>query len=216
MGGSVNIAARFNDGETICLEGWTNFLSEMIVNTTTLSGDDSIVRRMLREVATSDHYAGPQPFRRNGYGIVVIDFVGHRIHSMQGYTSFGRRMASQLLDMEASRRTGRGFKAVLKPEAEGLLDAGRVSYVANGPDEIEPLVLDRRTGLELAESDYRPSPLRCGRSFPLVRIDTAPFLLIDHPEDTSLTSMKSDLAEVGFPMKATEGLNAMFREGSMP
>lgn len=216
MGGSINVAARFGNGETICLDGWTNFLPEMILNATTLSGDDTIVRRMLREAATEEGYAGPQPFRRSGYGIVVIDFVGQRIHSMQGYTSFSRIMASQLLDKQAGNRRDRPFEAVLSQDAAEMLDAGRISHVANGASEIEPVILDRESGLELAGSDYETWRSAHGSPFPTVSIDVAPFVLIDHPEDAPLTAMKADLAGVGFPMKAADGLNAMFREGRLP
>lgn len=228
MGGSIAIAARFNDGQTICVDGWTNFIPNMVMNAITLSGDDSIVRRTLLKAAEHENYDGPQPLRAHGYGIVVIDFVAREIHSMQGYTSFGHKMLSQLLDLNASGwrdAEGDAEKAITHPflpnkiylntlseEANGLLDAGRVHKVGINGEPCERETLDRERAVALLDEETRAFLEESGRSFIELLMDTAPFTVHEYPEGGSLSDMKARLRAVGFPMTKADGLNAIFKK----
>lgn len=211
MGGPIAIAARFNDGQAICVDGWTNFIPAMIMNGTTLSGDDSIVRRDLLKAATIPSYDGPQPFRANGYGIVVVDFVTLEIHSMQGYTNFRHKLAAQLLDQKKTGWTDGVYRNVLSEEAEGLLDAGRVRHVGSNGEPCEPVVLDRSSALAMNDERFLSMMTKGTYLYAELEIDTAPFTIIDHDEGTSLRPMKDRLRTTGFPLTIKEGLNAMLK-----
>lgn len=211
MGGSIAIAARFNDGQAICVDGWTNFIPNMIMNETTLSGDDSVVRETLLEVAGHENYAGPQPFRSRGYGIVVIDFQSREIHSKQGYTTFGDKFLNQLLDINASGWKDGVFVNVISDQMGSLLDAGRVMHVGSYDEPKEPVVLDRAAALVMLDRDHA-SFMRGGMTkYERLAIRTDPFAVIDHPEDGGLKAMKDRLSETGFPLDASQGLNGMLR-----
>lgn len=208
MGGYLNIAARFNNGETICVEGYTNFLTSMIINPTTLSGDDSIVRSSLMEVAHHKDFKGPCKFQKSGYGIVVIDFIGKSIHSLQGYTSFTEKSLIQLLDINATGWKGDVFEHKLNTDLEILLDMGKINILDYKDTPSQPLT--KETALALLQEDHKGFMDGTGRQFYFVRIDTDPFTVFDYDEDDSLTAMKVRLTSDGFPLNKTEGLNTMF------
>ena len=229
MGGSINIAARFNDGDAICVDGWTNFIPRMVMNETTLSGDDSVVRETLLETMRHDSYAGPQPFRASGYGIVVIDFVDRAIHSMQGYTGFGeRKILASFTDLNRTGWTGDeaarlksmmdfhengnmdGFEVHASEEGRSLMDAGRLRVVESAGKPIEPYVLDEKRFVELVKTDTARFLRNQERDMPIVEVDIATFKVFDYPEGGTLVDMKKHLAIAGFPLTKAEGLNAMF------
>ena len=212
MGGSIAIAARFNDGQAICIDGWTNFIPDMVMNATTLSGEDRVVRDTMLEAAAHPTYDGPQPFRAYGYGIVVIDFVAREIHSMQGYTNFTNKMLLQLIDMRKTGWQGMKYVNVLSAEGKGLLEAGRVTVTERNGKPCEPEKLTAETALKLLDADARATMNGATPSYAMLTIDTAPFTVIEYPEGGSLTAMKKRLAEVGFPMTKAEGLNAMLKK----
>ena len=228
MGGSINIATRFNDGDAICVDGWTNFIPRMVMNETTLSGDDRVVRETLLETLRHDSYAGPQPFRASGYGIVVIDFIGRAIHSMQGYTGFAeRKILASFTDLnrtgwkgdEVTRMksmmdfhnhgTMDGFEVHPSEEGRSLMEAGRLRIVESGGKEIEPYPLDEEKLVELVKRDTAQFLRNEPRDMPMVEVGVAPFQVFDYPEGGSLTDMKTHLRIVGFPLTKAEGLNAM-------
>lgn len=209
MGGSIAIAARFNDGQAVCVDGWTNFIPRMVMNATTLSGNDAVVREMLIEVAAHPSYAGVQPFRPRGYGIVVIDFVAREIHSRQGYTSFTDKTLNQLLDLGASGWKDGVFTNVLSAEADDLLEAGRVRQVAVDGAACNPVTLTRDMALAMLDADTRTFLQGGTRTYVELLIDTAPFTVHDHPEDASIAAMRMHLATTGFPLTRHDGLNAM-------
>lgn len=208
MGGSIAIAARFNDGETICLEGWTNYTPRMIINGDTLSGDDTTVRRILGEVMALPDFAGPQPFRAIGYGMIVVDFVARQIHSLQGYTSFDHKMLLQLLDINATGWRGDTFVNVLSTEAEWLLAQGKVRLTHLNGDPIEEEILTRDRAIELLDQESGPAWLQGVRKRHDVMINVSPFEVFDYGEHGPLTGMKARLKDAGFPMTKTQGLNA--------
>ena len=229
MGGQINIAARFNDGDAICVDGWTNFIPRMVMNETTLSGDDSVVRETLLETLRHDSYAGPQPFRASGYGIVVIDFIDRTIHSMQGYTNFGeRKILANFVDLRRSgwvgneqekleammtfHETGAIESYEVHPTEEGrsLIEAGRRRVVESAGEIIEPYALGLDKLVELVKHDTVQFLQNKERDMPIVEIDVAPFRVFNHPEEGSLTDMKKHLRDAGFPLTKADGLNAMF------
>ena len=229
MGGSINIAARFNDGQAICVDGWTNFMPRMVLNQTTLSGDDAVVRETLMEAARSDHYAGPQAFCASGYGMVAIDFVTKTIHSKQGYTGFGdRRILANFVDLQASGWTGEdnakikamedffshgtmeGFAVKLTEEGRSLLQGGRLNIVEVSGKDVDPYLLDEAKLIELVKRDTGLFLKNEEREMPMVEVDLNPFTVIDYPEDAPLTPMKERLRADGFPLTKEEGLNAIF------
>lgn len=229
MGGSINIAARFNDGGAICVDGWTNFIPRMVMNETTLSGDDSVVRETLLETMRHDSYAGPQPLRASGYGIVVIDFIDRTIHSMQGYTSFsGPKIIASFTDLnrtgwsgdEESRlksimdfqNHGRidGYEVHASDEGRSLMEAGRLRVVESAGKPIDPYVLDLDKFVELVKQDTAQFLKGEDRDMPMVEVDITPFKVFDYPEGGTLVDMKKHLSIAGFPLTKAEGLNAMF------
>lgn len=217
MGGSIAIAARFNNGEAICVDGYTNFMPSMIVNNTTLSGDDSIVRKTLMEVSAHPNYFGPQPFRVIGYGMVVVDFIAHRIHSMQGYTNFTHRYTNQLFDINKSGWRDGTFVHVISEQAETLLDNNRIYVVSVNGEDVERTLLTR-DHLMAETEDYHARTMEYWRTgenppaslFTEIEIVTDPFEVIEYQEGTSLASMKQALCLGGFPLTKRDGLNALF------
>lgn len=215
MGGRIAIAARFNDGQTICVDGWTNFVPRMVMNERTLSGDDSIVRAMLLEAATMEQYEGPISFRSKGYGMVAIDFTTREIHTKQNYTSFERKSLNQMTDVN---RCGypdgdirKEFVHVISDEGGSMIDAGRITVVArNGVDLGTPILLDRETALAMLREEHRAHMGGGGLRYTELRVSTDPFTVHVYPDDGPLTPMKERLKTSGFPMTKAEGLNAMF------
>ena len=120
MGGSITLASRFNDGETICIDAWTNFIPAMVLNSTTLSGDDTIVRQTMQEYLAQNKFT-TAPLRKSGYGIVVIDFIEKEIHSIQEYTNFQHVYPASFLDFSRSGWFGDVFEHVLKDQLKQLL-----------------------------------------------------------------------------------------------
>lgn len=227
MGGQINIAARFNDGEAICVDGWTNFIPRMVMNETTLSGDDSVVRETLLETLRHDSYAGPQPFRASGYGIVVVDFIDRTIHSMQGYTSFsGHRILGHFMDFNESGWQGGGilkgienflstgstcdYRVTFTKEGLSLLHAGRVLLAYEGGEEIDPRVLTEEEARTIMKEDAGRFLLSKPRPPSMAEVNLAPFKVFDYPEGGPLTDMKTHLRGAGFPLRKEDGLNAMF------
>lgn len=213
MGGSIAIAARFNDGQTICVDGWTNFMPRMIINETTFSGDDAIVRETLLEVAGHSAYEGPQPFQKSGYGMVAIDFIEREIHSLQGYTNFNSKTLNQLLDINATGWQGTTYVHVISEESKSLLDAGRIYHVGSFDKEIEPVLLSQETALAMLKLEMKQYMFGRRNDIQLLKIETSPFNVIEYDEEASLKAMKSHFEKTGFPMTVRDGLNAMFKKG---
>lgn len=207
MGGSIAIAARFNDGQAICIEGWTNFIPAMVMNDTTLSGDDRIVRETLLKAAAVEHYGGPVQLRKSGYGIVVLDFPSREIHSIQGYTSFTRRMLGQLVDINASGWKDGRFENVLSGEGSSLIDAGRVR--AEGEDGPEGEPYDRERVLAELRQDHEEFMAGGSMGYRPIVVDASPFVVHDHGEDASFNPVKEHLRGKGFPTTRKQGLNEM-------
>ena len=229
MGGRINIAARFNDGDAICVDGWTNFIPRMVMNETTLSGDDSVVRETLLETMRHDSYAGPQPLRASGYGIVVIDFIDRAIHSMQGYTGFTeRKILANFIDLTKTgwkgddRRRTRAlirflsgsdmdkYHVEISNEGRSLMKAGRLRVVETAGKPIDPYVLDEKKFVELAKLDAAQFLRNETRDMPMIEVDIAGFRVFDYPEGGTLVDMKKHLGIAGFPLTKADGLNAMF------
>ncbi len=210
MGGSINIAARFNNGETICVSGWTNFIPNMILNETTLSGDDSIVRRDLMASAIHENYDGPQPFHSSGYGMVAIDFISKQIHSKQGYTSFDRKYINSLVDLNKSGYVDGEFHHHLKAESQSLIENGRVFIASNNGIECDPIQLTSEMALDFLAKDLKAMMTDDDRMFIELRINLKPFTVIEYPEERGLCDMKSALCDVDFPLTKKNGLNRLF------
>lgn len=215
MGGRVAIAARFNDGQTICVDGWTNFVPRMIMNEKTLSGDDSVVREMLLEAAALEKYEGPISFRSKEYGMIAIDFTTREIHTKQNYTNFTRKSLGQMTDANACGYLDgdirKEFVHVISDEAGSMIDAGRVTVVArNGVDLDTPILLDRETALAMLREEHRAYMSGGGLQHTELLVTTDPFSVHVYPDDGPLSPMKERLKTSGFPMTKAEGLNAMF------
>lgn len=217
MGGSLTVAARFNNEETICVEGWTNFLPRIIINETTFSGDDSIVRSTLMEVANHRDYEGPCALRKSGYGIVVIDFPSREIHSIQGYCSFTDRSLTQLLDINATGWQGknwftRKYVNVLSERSRILLQNNRVKLVRLENNERIESDLTIERAMELLDEDAIASIRGTARKFYFIRIVPDPFVIHDNGEEYNFNNVKLHLREKGFPLTKAEGLNSIFSQ----
>ena len=214
MGGCIPIAARFNNGDVICVDGWTNFMPDMIKNQATLSGDDSVVRKTLTEIITMDGYEGLQPFRAYGYGMVVIDFISKQIHSMQGYCNLDGELIIQMRDKS---KTGFKSTSALSDRARDLIAAGR-AHLANWDFQPIPggeLTIDNAQDyLNMAYNKplINMTPEMIESAIECVAIDLDPFVLHEYPEGTSLTLMKDRLRAVGFPLTKADGLNKAFSD----
>ena len=211
MGGSITIAARFNDGEAISIYGWTNFIPEMVMNDTTLSGDDSIVKKTLLEAVLHEELGGPAPLRKSGYGIVVLDFPLREIHSIQGYTSFTSKSLNQLLDLNATGWQGDTYVSVFSEGGRSLLDAGRIKSEQPLHDTLpyEEMVYSRKSVLKALAEAHGAFMSGGGLGHRGITIDTAPFVVHDYDEGSSFTPVKTHLGAKGFPLTKAQGLNAM-------
>jgi hypothetical protein len=208
MGGHIPIAARFNDGQAICVDGYTNFIPNMIMNDTTLSGDDSVVKKTLLEVASHERYNGPQLFRAYGYGMLVIDFVTREIHSMQGYTSFSEKTLTQMFDVNASRWIDGKFVKVLSEQGKSLIEAGRVYLLDDDRNEIiEQLTCEK--AFELSERETKKFMDGEGYEINFLKITLNPFAEKTYEEGTGFTQLREAMKQNAFPLNAKQGLNAM-------
>lgn len=214
MGGSVTIAARFNDGQAISIHGWTNFIPAMVMNDTTLSGDDSIVKKTLLEAAAHKELGGPAPLCKSGYGIVVIDFMSREIHSIQGYTSFTNKSLNQLIDINATGWKDDQFIHVFSEEGGSLLDARRVTSEQPLDETVpyEEILYTRESAQRTLSKAHDSFMKNTGYAHQGIIIDTAPFVVHDYGEIASFAQAKKHLGERGFPLTKKDGLNAMLKE----
>lgn len=209
MGGHIPIAARFNDGQAICVDGYTNFIPNMIMNNTTLSGDDSVVRKTLLEVASHERYKGPQLFRAYGYGMLVIDFVTREIHSMQGYTSFSQKTLSQMFDVNASRWIDGKFVKVLSEQGKSLIEAGRAHLYDRENDKIiDILTCDK--AFEVSDRETKKFMDGEGHEINFVNINLDPFIEKSYEEGSGFSEMREAMRQNAFPLDTKQGLNAIF------
>lgn len=208
MGGTINVAARFHDGTTICIDSWTNLLPRMIMNKETLSGDDNIVRETLMEVAAHEDYAGPQQLRSAGYGIVIIDFIGKTIHSKQGYTSFEYKTPNQLLDFNETGWKNGKMIDILSEEGKGLLQQERVKTTEKIGNIEKDQIINAEQALMIIKKQRSPS----NPKITYLKIITDPMKVIEYDEDCKHKEITDNLRKAGFPMTQKEGLNAIFKQ----
>lgn len=103
MGGSINMAFRFSDGEACCFDRWTNNVKHNLAKPALLQGDEQVARDYIAMTRNNDWsldaYAPGRPVRlSNGeYGIIAIDFQSNTIIDVNGYTTLFDRFSPRLM-----------------------------------------------------------------------------------------------------------------------
>jgi hypothetical protein len=93
MGGQINMAFRFSDGEAVCFDRWTNNVKWNLAKPELLQGDEQVVLDYIAMTRNNDfivdpHYNGrPVRLSTSGYGLILIDFQTKTIIDVNGYTA---------------------------------------------------------------------------------------------------------------------------------
>lgn len=227
MGGSLGFTIRKADGTEHRMCRWTNATPEFINSEKFLNEDEEhfsnfmLAWNDMREDFLSgknEHnmtmvYA-PYPFLAPmDYGLVVVDYKTKTILSLQGYTSYGRLLASSVI--MAIRHSDRPSEEDLEciENFESLYKAGRIKQV-NGylPEkDFEPttvelpdfaLGLDEIKGLVHASKKFKLIDGVVWSEFP---IDMSPWKIIDFEESGSgVAALRKAVEDLGFIITTEE------------
>lgn len=215
MGGQINVAFRFSDGEACCFDRWTNNVG-VLSKIEILDGDEQPVRDYIAMCRNNDYvvdhdYNGkPVRVSTSGYGLILIDFVSKTIIDSNGYTSlfggiapFSIRQGDE--DDWHSRKyhliknalaSGRGV--IQKAYKRGKRGVAPIITRLSGIDAMEII-------LKIADEDRRD----VGDYYVSYDIDTSPWVYHCSLADQDAERKAAlDLARsIGFPMTRKEGLN---------
>lgn len=195
MGGSINMAFRFSDGEAVCHTRWTNGVSHLC-KAAILNGDESIVRDYIAE----DADAPPSQFRSSEYGFILIDFQTRTILDINSYTSLFQDIHNLDVRDVDDPYFSRKYRL--------LCDAIQLGF------RVKETAKNRETVYE-GDDGLRAFKYRYGSQEPFLA--SFALLSIDAPGWTIMTAMnyrediKTALAkarEIDFPFTKKDGLNS--------
>jgi hypothetical protein len=95
VGGSINVAVRFPDGEIIQNECWTNWICPRLKQLQSVTGDVEFLQESLQLEGRGNFYA---PI---GYGLIVLDLKGGHLFDMQNYSFLNQWYPSSFADEDA-------------------------------------------------------------------------------------------------------------------
>jgi dephospho-CoA kinase len=126
MGGSINVAFRFHDGEACCFNTWTGSVGALF-NASVLDGDESSVREYITNLP-------PARLSMSGYGLILFDFLSRTIIVANSFTD-GFSVYSFLLRKDRYRNLikdslARGRKVY------GCDDDGNKTEIASWSDDL--------------------------------------------------------------------------------
>jgi hypothetical protein len=203
MGGSINVAIRFENGETVCQDQWTNYLPSWFRDPKMLE-DETLARAFCAATSTKEYMADPtthgrpQPVENNSYGLLVWDYATKSILDNNTYCPLlefdlvqtGGRMRSD--EFVACAAAGRIIMEVLERRSlNGVL--ARLTYEeALAMGEQVWLESRQRTPEHLTRFLVDPSPMT------YQRFEVSP---------SGTEAMRAKLRELDFPMSRKAGLN---------
>lgn len=216
MGGSINMAFRFSDGEACCFDRWTNNMGNLS-KLEILDGDEQPVRDYIAMCRNNDYLADPdftgKPVRvsTSGYGLVLIDYVTKTIIDCNGYSSlFGAIHGFQIREGGEDEWMARHYNLIKR-----ALETGRGVIEAryNDKDRDAEAVRTRLTGLdalpEIVKKAKRDRSFLKSKYYYVYSIDTAPWSynlsMGDYPSERKQALKIA--RDIGFPMTRKEGLN---------
>jgi hypothetical protein len=219
MGGQINMAFRFADGEACCFDRWTNNVWPL-ADLRVLDGDETPVREYIAMTRNNDFTVDPyyngRPVRlsTSNYGLILIDFVSKTIIDVNGYTTlFGAYHSFELRKPTGNDNPYFSRRYILVRDA---LASGRGvirQHWPKGSDRHTVPTVERLTGIEsMARIDQDADDDRRDNGYALFSIDVAPWRYVnglgDDPKERR-EALKI-AREIGFPFTRKEGLNANF------
>ena len=206
MGGSINMAFRFADGEAICFEGWTN--SVVSLSNLSILDSDHIVRnyaKQYQEIYADDKnalYGKAKPLSTSGYGLILIDYISKTIIDANDYTTlFGDFHSFEI------RKENRRYHLLKEALERGMTVTETV--ISLGEDNQR--IINRLDGAESMTAieqwaAIEKSPL--SKTMTIYGIDLNPWNYIIVPLASRSKSKALSLAkEINFPFNKKEGLN---------
>lgn len=201
MGGSINVAIRFSNGEAFCNERWTNSMPFWFGHPDIFS-DEARAREYMKANRNTDYvldkYASGRPsqLRNSEYGLVVFDYVTKTVLDNNSYTSFNNIIPIMAV---SNGKLKEGFEAFARA---GRLTAGHSEGGGKLVSRTGPLTLQEATIFaKVGSADYR------SMSRDIFVIDPSPFRIEELPREP-FSIMKERLIQLGFPMNKSQGLNA--------
>ncbi len=207
MGGSINIAFRFSDGEACCFDFWTNAMI-VLSDIRILDGNEQISRDYIA-VNIRDggpYYGRPQALQASEYGLVILDYKTQTIIDINDYTSlFGNVGDFEIRPNHKSDYFSRKYD-LLKSAIDSDRSVIRHQYIG---DNLVNTKLAGQTAHEQIIADSKDKHKEDG--YVMYDIDTAPWVYhkrMKTPE--TITEARSMAREIGFPFSRKEGLNANY------
>lgn len=220
MGGQINMAFRFADGEACCFDRWTNNVWPL-ANLAILDGDEQPVRDYIAMTRNNDFTVDPhlngRPVRlsTSGYGLILIDFMTQTIIDVNGYTSlFGGFHAFELRkpmgDPDRDAYFSRRYILVRDALASGR--AVIRQHWPKGSDHRTVPSVERLTGIESMEKIEKDTDDdRRDNGYAVFSIDVAPWRYVCGLDDERERTAALKVArEINFPFTRKEGLNANY------
>lgn len=118
MSGRINVAVRFESGETICQPRGTMAISPWLRDMRLVGKDESLLREFLHD---APEWSEPTPVAPYDYGLVVIDMAQGRIFERNDYSRIDRLMSGTWTLAKMDRADKERLKA--------FADDGRVSVL---------------------------------------------------------------------------------------
>lgn len=232
MGGSINVAVRFKNGETVCQDRWTNNMPGWFKHPKMFAGDEDHVRDyvfgMIRnndKISDPDTLGQPAKVENSSYGLVVWDYVTGSILDNNGYSSpvtwdsvyTGGDMRDE--NFIECANAGIIFMEVFSyppRDAKGNLDRTQIKRQrTHNLPAAEALKLGQDAweqtfgrGSDGKRNKRNPNDWREHIRF---GIDTSPMTYYEFPEG-QFKDYRAKLIELGFPMTQKEGLNKTLKE----
>lgn len=201
MGGSVNVAIRFSNGESFCTDRWTNNIPHWFNHPEFFSGEERAreYMRMNRNAdPVIDKYPPGMPTRLGSseYGLILIDYMSKTILDNNTYCHVGRIAAISAKEFGQSGLRDSVADCVRAGIVHGADVHGEPATPALNMNEVEILA---EVGGNIGV--WRVPGLS---SFAL---NTAP-MTIEEFEREDWKGMKKRIDEIGFPTRKADGLNA--------
>lgn len=217
MGGQINMAFRFSDGEACCFDRWTNNMG-VLSNIDILDGDEQPVRDYIAMCRNNDYIVDPdyngKPVRvsTSGYGLALIDFVSKTIIDCNCYTSlFGDIHSFSIREGDEEDWMARHYHLIKKAleRGRGVIEKRYEHKKAHQ----EPVIFRYDDVSALSGVMKKASADRNGllppKYYYIYSIDTAPWTYYctmgDHASERKAALQLA--RDIGFPMTRKEGLN---------
>lgn len=118
MSGRINVAVRFESGETICQTRGTMAISPWLRDMKLVEKDETLLHEFLRE---APEWSTPSPIVPHDYGLVVIDLLHGKVFERNDYSRIDRLMTGTWTLAKMDRADKERLKA--------FADDGRVSVL---------------------------------------------------------------------------------------